>query len=93
MSFTNPHRLKAIAAGKHVVMLPLILFTDDTSGNKSKQWNKFDSWCLKLAGIPNKENSRLSNIHLITCSNKCGVPEMDELLDLEVMVSLLMMLF
>ncbi len=69
-------------------MLPLILFTDDTSGNKSKQWNKFDSWCLKLAGLPNKENSKLYSIHFIACSNKCGVldmsqPIVDELLQLE----------
>ena len=69
-------------------MLPLILFTDDTSGNKSKQWNKFDSWCLKLAGLSNKENSNLSNIHLVCCSNKCSVLDMvkpvtDDLLELE----------
>lgn len=87
-SFTAPHRLKAIASGKCIVMLPLILFTDDTSGNKSKQWNKFDSWCLKLAGLPEKEKSKLHNIHLMTCSNKCSVLEMaqplvDNLLRLE----------
>jgi len=59
-------------------MLPIILFTDDTSGNKSKQWNKFDSWCLKLAGLPVKDNSKLHNIHLCTCSNKCNVLDMAE---------------
>jgi hypothetical protein len=69
-------------------MLPLILFTDDTSGNKSKQWNKFDSWCLRLAGLPEKEKLKLENIHLMTCSNKCGVLEMaqplvDDLVRLE----------
>ena len=46
-------------------MVPLILFTDDTSGNRSKIWNKFDYWSLKLAGLPNKENGKLHNIHLI----------------------------
>ena len=51
-------------------MLPLILYTDDTSGNKSKQWNKFDSWCLKLASLPNKENQSLENIHFLCTSNK-----------------------
>lgn len=87
-SFTTPHRLKSVALGKPVVMLPLILFTDDTSGNKSKQWNKFDSWCLKLAGLPNTTNSKLENIHFICCSNKTSVIEMakplvDNLLELE----------
>ena len=59
-------------------MAPLILYTDDTSGNKSKQWNKFDLWCLKLAGLPNKENSRLHNIHFICCSNECEVMDMSQ---------------
>ena len=57
-------------------MLPIILFTDDTSGNKSKQWNKFDSWCLKIAGLPNEENAKLPNIHMICWSNNCSVLEM-----------------
>ena len=43
-------------------MLPLILYSDDTSGNKSKQWNKFDSWCVKIAGLPNEDNQKLQNI-------------------------------
>lgn len=86
--FTSPHWLKAVASGKSIVMLPLVLFTDDTSGNKSKQWNKFDSWCLRFAGLPMKEVSKLHNIHLLTCSNQCGVLEMaqpivDDLISLE----------
>ena len=48
-NFTTPHILKAVTANRPVIMLPLILYTDDTSGNKSKHWNKFDCWCLKLA--------------------------------------------
>ena len=62
-SFIKPNRLKVIARGRTIVMLPVILYTDDPSGNKSKQWNKFDSWCVKLAGLPKKENSKLHNIH------------------------------
>lgn len=77
-----------MASGKIVTVVPVILFTDDTSGNKSKQWNKFDSWCLKIAGLPMKENAKLSNIHLICCSNKCSVLDMakpvcEDLLKLE----------
>lgn len=51
-------------------MLPLILYTDDTSGNKSKQWNKFNSWCIKIAGLPNDENTGLENIYHLCSSNK-----------------------
>ena len=60
--FSAPHRLKAVSADKPVIMLPLILYSDDTSGNRSKRWNKFDSWCFKLAGLPNSENQKLHNI-------------------------------
>lgn len=69
-AFTTPHVLKAVAANRPVVMLPLILYSDDTSGNRSKRWNKFDSWCLKLAGLPNNENQKLHNIHHLCSSNK-----------------------
>ena len=75
-SFIKPNRLKVIARGLTIVMLPVILYTDDTSGNKSKQWNKFDSWCVKLAGLPKKENSKLHNIHFVCCSNKVSVMDM-----------------
>ena len=68
--YTTPHRLKCLSAGKVVVMVPLILYSDDTSGNRSKQWNKFDSWCLKLAGLPNEVNQQLHHIHHLCSSNK-----------------------
>ncbi len=60
-SFVLPHHLKSVAKGRPVIMVPLVLFTDDTSGNKSKQWNKFDYWVLRIAGLPIKENSMLHN--------------------------------
>ena len=41
------HSSKDKAEGLPVVLAPLILFSDDTSGNKS---NKFDNWALLLAG-------------------------------------------
>ena len=69
-AYTKSHPAKDRAAGRPVVMLPLVLYSDDTSGNKSKQWNKFDSWCLKLAGLPNDDNQKLENIHFICTSNK-----------------------
>ena len=67
-SITVPHYLKSVAEGKPVIMVPLVLFTDDTSGNKSKQWNKFDYWALRIAGLPIHENSMLHNIHFLCCS-------------------------
>ena len=76
--FSSPYHLKANAGGRKIVMVPLIMYSDDTSGNKSKQWNKFDLWCIKLAGLPNTENSRLHNIHFICCSNECDALDMSQ---------------
>ena len=47
--FIEEHPLKSTAAGLPIVICPLVLFSDDTSGNRSKKWNKFDYWCLTLA--------------------------------------------
>ena len=86
--FVAPHRLKGQALERPVVMLPVILFTDDTSGNRSKQWNKFDSWSLRIPGLPNSSGTKLHNINFLCCSNKCDVldmakPLVDDLNDLE----------
>ena len=56
--------------------VPLLLYTDDTSGNRSKKWNKFDCWCFLLVGLPRHQNSQLHNIHFIACSNKVDCMEM-----------------
>lgn len=53
--YTCGHPLKSLAGNHLVVMVLLILYSDDTSGYKSKHWNKFDSWCVKLAGLTNEE--------------------------------------
>lgn len=71
-----------------VAMVPLVLYSDDTSGNRSKKWNSFDVWALMLAGLPKHENSKLQNIHLICASNNVKAldmtkPIVDDLLKLE----------
>lgn len=69
-------------------MAPIIIYTDDTSGNKSKKWNKFDLICLTMAGLPLHMARQLHNINFLTCSNNMSVMEMidalvEELLKLE----------
>lgn len=61
-----------------VVMVPLSLFSDDLSGNKSKKTNSFDVWAMTLAGLPRKENAKLANIHFIAASNKVTALNMAE---------------
>ena len=59
-----------------MIMTPLVVFCDDTSGNKSKVWNKFESFCVLLAGLPQEQNTNLKNIHFVCTSNKVPVMEM-----------------
>ena len=59
-------------------MAPLILYSDDTKGNQSRKWNKFDLWAMLFAGLPNRENHHLENIHFLCASNKVTPLEMAE---------------
>ncbi len=78
MAYFAEHPLKEKAAGRPVVILPLILYSDDTSGNRSKKWNKFDSWSVMLAGLPRSENAKIPNIHFLCCSNVISAMDMTE---------------
>ena len=78
MQYLTPHPIKGKAAGRKVVMVPLILFSDDTSGNRSKKWHKFESYYLLLAGLPRKENMQHVNIHFICTSDSATPLEMAE---------------
>ena len=69
-----------------MVMSPIVLFSDDTSGNRSKKWNKFDSWCMSMAGLPIKIARQFCNIHLLACSNKVTALEMTSALVKELLV-------
>jgi hypothetical protein len=54
------------------------LYSDDTSGNRSKKWNKFDVVCISLACLPKKESQSLKNIHFIACTNNLSVLEISK---------------
>lgn len=69
-------------------MSPIVIYTDDTSGNRSKVWNKFDLYCLSMAGLPMDIARQCNNIHFICCSNRVFALDMadalvNELLQLE----------
>ncbi|KAL5506222.1 hypothetical protein EMCRGX_G007820 [Ephydatia muelleri] len=68
----------ARADGKRVMMLPLILFSDDTSGNQSKKWHKFESWYLSFAGLPLHLNARIENINFVCSSNSVSPLDLSE---------------
>ena len=87
-AFTEQNKWKEKSEGRHVEVVPLILFSDDVSGNVSKKWNKFDVWAMLLAGLPRAINIHLENIHFVCGSNNTTCLKMaeslvDDLLKLE----------
>ena len=65
-----------------------MLYSDDLAGNQSKKWHKLDCWCALLAGLPKDKNTKLENIHLLSCSDHAACLDMavsitDELIQLE----------
>ncbi|ORY28250.1 hypothetical protein BCR33DRAFT_843898, partial [Rhizoclosmatium globosum] len=68
-SLTTGSQFRHIGQGLRVVNVPITLFNDDTSGNSSKKWNKFESWSFTLAGLPFKESQLQENINFI-CTSK-----------------------
>ena len=59
-----------------VVIAPLLIYSDDTSGNRSKKWNKFDVWCISLACLPRDCIHDTTNIYFSCCSNRCNALQM-----------------
>ncbi|KAI7886548.1 uncharacterized protein EV154DRAFT_427426 [Mucor mucedo] len=53
-----------------VVVAPIILWSDDTSGNKSKQYNVFDSYLMYLGAMSLEKRSRRENTMFICTSDK-----------------------
>ncbi|KAI8447008.1 hypothetical protein BY996DRAFT_4647289 [Phakopsora pachyrhizi] len=78
----NPWRVKA--DGKMIRHIPLNFYSDDTSGNVSKQWNKHISIFMYLAGLPPKHSNQEFNTLFVATSNiatalELAAPVCDEL--------------
>lgn len=74
--------------GLPVIIMPLFLYSDDTSGNRTKKWNKFDVWCASLACLPREKAQGTANIFLLSASNRVSAMQMskpivDDILTLE----------
>ncbi|KAI8443763.1 hypothetical protein BY996DRAFT_8511988, partial [Phakopsora pachyrhizi] len=64
---SNLWRVKA--DGKMIRHIPLNFYSDDTSGNVSKQWNKHISIFISLAGLPPKLSNQEFNTLFVATSN------------------------
>ncbi|KAI7865316.1 uncharacterized protein EV154DRAFT_407422, partial [Mucor mucedo] len=49
--------------------VPISLFSDDTSGNRSKKWNCFDTWTMTISALPLKISNEYENHFFICTSN------------------------
>ena len=63
------HKSKITGNGRAVVMLPIVVFSDGTSGNKTKKCNRLETYSMILAGLPCADVRKFPNIHLLTASN------------------------
>ncbi|KAI8452672.1 hypothetical protein BY996DRAFT_6431774 [Phakopsora pachyrhizi] len=63
----NPWRLKA--QGRIIRHVPLSIYSDDTSGNLSKQWNKHISIFMSLAVLPPHISNQEYNTLFVATSN------------------------
>ena len=71
-----PHPDRALANGLEIECPPLIIFTDDVSGNTSKQWNVHYSCYLSNASLPRADLEKDSNIRFIATSPHASPMEM-----------------
>ncbi|VDC03003.1 unnamed protein product [Peniophora sp. CBMAI 1063] len=72
----DPWRAKA--TGRRVYSMPLWFYCDDTSGNVSKHWNKYNLFLFTLAGLPAKYAQLMYNIHFVATLNNAPLLEMLE---------------
>ncbi|OAD66967.1 hypothetical protein PHYBLDRAFT_151907 [Phycomyces blakesleeanus NRRL 1555(-)] len=78
------HCLKKAVSGESnvgtfykVIIAPIYLFTDDTSGSWSKQYNLYKSWSMFLTAMSYAERSSTKNIFFLSAvSKKKGVSDL-----------------
>ncbi|KAH9807661.1 hypothetical protein DFH28DRAFT_1138529 [Melampsora americana] len=76
----NPWREKA--KGKVIRHMPITLYSDDTSGNVSKKFNKHMSVYFTLAGLAPEWTNQEFNIHFLATSNAASALDLlDEIID------------
>ncbi|KAH9440900.1 hypothetical protein Pst134EB_029552 [Puccinia striiformis f. sp. tritici] len=73
VNLPNPWRIKA--DGKIIRHIPTTMYSDDTSGNVSKQFNKHISFYFTLSGLPPHLSNQEYNCHFLSTSNRAGVLE------------------
>ncbi|KEP45802.1 hypothetical protein V565_240180, partial [Rhizoctonia solani 123E] len=73
-----PHPLRQKAQGRPVYSIPFIVFQDDVSGNRTKQFNKHNVCYMTNAALPRTEYNKTPNIRFVGLSTTCTPLEMME---------------
>ncbi|KAH7891043.1 hypothetical protein F5I97DRAFT_1827011 [Phlebopus sp. FC_14] len=55
--------------GHHILTFMIWWYCDDTSGNLSKKWNKYNSFLFIAAGLSHVMAQKESNVHFLSTSN------------------------
>ncbi|POW11984.1 hypothetical protein PSTT_04786, partial [Puccinia striiformis] len=64
-----PNNWREKAQGRIIRHVPITLYADDTSGNKSKQWNKHISFYFTLSGLHPHLTNQEYHMHFLSTSN------------------------
>ncbi|KAI9328987.1 hypothetical protein DFJ73DRAFT_631465 [Zopfochytrium polystomum] len=83
----GPSTLRTRAAGVLVVMILIALFSDDTSGNTSKKWNKYESWIMSFPGLQAELRNRPEHVHFLTTSKSAAGFESAEVISNELRIT------
>lgn len=67
--FLIPHPMNTKGGGKPTATLPLLVFSDETSGNTTKKWNRLETFSMSFAGLLRKDIRKTENIHFLGTSN------------------------
>lgn len=62
--------------GYCVILFPIWLYCDNTSGNQSKKWNTHNLFLFTAAGLPCLELQKEYNVHFLCMSNLAQPLEM-----------------
>lgn len=68
--------MAAISENQKVRIVPINLFTDGTSSNSSKKWNKIDSRSLVPAALSPEERNKRESFHSTCVHNRLTALEM-----------------
>lgn len=71
--FTDIH---GISKPMKVKMIPIILWSDDTSGGSSKKWNPYETFLMNIAAMELKERNKYDNQFFICTHTKLNAMEM-----------------